>query len=139
FAECGWLGATGEYDIPRLASAGNLLRARRRVGFRSLGRGHAGPWDTRQFSRRGSHRDSDVGGGEEGEARIPARSRAGESPPFRVQGCRSRAALTWPAFRDEAVRAEARGVRVALYPTVHAETRWPRAVAWSIQPVGQRS
>ena len=74
----GWIGAAGKCNVPRLASAGNLLRARRRAGLWSLGRGHACAWDTRQFSRRGSHRDSDGGGGEEGETRLPARSTAGE-------------------------------------------------------------
>jgi hypothetical protein len=110
-AECGWVGAAAEYNISRLAFAGNLLRARRRARVRSLGRRHAGPWDTRQFSRRGSDRDSHGGGREDGESRIPARSRAGEptneSPTSRIQGGRPRAALTWLRVRTEAVRAEA--------------------------------
>ena len=78
--------------------------------------------------------DSDGGGGEEGEARLPARSHAGEPPVVHIQGCRPRAALA-----RLPVRAEARCVRAALYSAFHAETRGPRAVARPVQPVGQRS
>ncbi len=132
--ESGWLGAIGEHSLPRPASAGNLLRARGRAGLRSFRRSHQGPWNTRQFSRRGPHGNSYVGRREERETRLPARPDGREPAIIFFPGCRSRVALAWLPLR-----AKARCLRIALRPTIHEEARRPGAVARSVQSVGQRS